>query len=93
MSASVTAKELLRAVELAERTVLASGTALESLKLTRAVNMMAGSEYRGPAYWRVTFKRRDLIPKDAVSEIGAGGEIFVDVDLDGGTAKISGLGE
>jgi len=55
--------------------------------------MMAGSAYRGPAYWRVTFKRRDLIPKDAASELGAGGEIFVDVDLATSVAKISGHGE
>ena len=90
---SLTAQELGRAVELAERTVSASGSALAELKLTNAVNMMAGREYRGPAYWRVTFKRRDLIPKDTASELGAGGEIFVDVDLDTNVAKIAGHGE
>jgi hypothetical protein len=90
---SLTAQELGRAVELAERTVSASGSALAELKLTNAVSMMAGREYRGPAYWRLTFKRRDLIPKDTASELGAGGEIFVDVDLDTNVAKIAGHGE
>ena len=90
---SLTAQELGRAVELAERTVSASGSALAELKLTNAISMMAGREYRGPAYWRLTFKRRDLIPKDATSELGAGGEIFVDVDLDANVAKIAGRGE
>ena len=90
---SLTAQELARAVDLAERTVVASGAVLAELKLTSAVNMMAGREYRGPAYWRLTFKRRDLIPKDATSELGAGGEIFVDVDLDANVARIAGRGE
>jgi hypothetical protein len=89
----LTAQELGRALDLAERVLIASGTVLAELKLTSAVNMMAGREYRGPAYWRLTFKRRDLIPKDAASELGAGGEIFVDVDLDANAARIAGRGE
>ena len=93
MWVSLTAQELGRAVELAERAMSASGAVVTELKLTNAVNMMAGREYRGPAYWRLTFKRRDLIPKDATSELGAGGEIFVDVDLDANVAKIAGRGE
>jgi len=93
MPSHTTSNELEQAVELAERIVVAGGTALDQLKLTSAVNMMAGSAYRGPAYWRVTFKRRDLIPKDAASELGAGGQIFVDVDLATSVAKISGHGE
>src|SRR3954469_881877 len=93
MGYSLTAKELDRAVELAERMLMTSGARGTELKLTSAINMMAGREYRGPAYWRLTFKRRDLIPKDAISELGAGGEIFVDVDLDANVAKIAGHGE
>ena len=93
MWSSLSAKELGRAVELAEGTVAAGDTSLANLKLTSAVNMMSGRDYRGPAYWRLTFKRRDLIPRDAVSILGAGGEIFVDVDLDANVAKIAGYGE
>ena len=93
MGYSLTSKELDRAVELAERILTTSGAGITELKLTSAINMMAGREYRGPAYWRLTFKRRDLIPKDASSELGAGGEIFVDVDLEANVAKIAGRGE
>jgi hypothetical protein len=93
MSVSLTAAELNRAIALAEQTLTASGASPAELKLTSAVNMTAGREYRGPAYWRVTFKRRDLIPKDSSSELGAGGEIFIDVDLDANLAKIAGRGE
>ena len=93
MPSHPTAKELDQAIALAEQVVVAGGAALDQLKLTSAVNMMAGRDYRGPAHWRITFKRRDLIPRDAASELGAGGEIFVDVDLDTGVAKVSGHGE
>jgi hypothetical protein len=82
MPSHSTAKELEQAVALAERVVVAGGAVLDQFKLTSAVSMMASRDYRGPAYWRITFKRRDLVPKDAASELGAGGEIFVDVDLD-----------
>jgi len=87
------AKELNRAIDLAERTVAGSGEDVSALRVTSAVNMLAGNEYRGPSFWRVTLKRRDLIPKDASSELGAGGEIFVDVDLATNLAKIAGRGE
>jgi hypothetical protein len=93
MPSHPTAKELDEAVALAERAVVAGGAVLDQLKLTSAVNMMAGRDYRGPAHWRITFKRRDLIPGDAASELGAGGEIFVDVDLETSAAKITGHGE
>lgn len=93
MKPPVTASELAKAIELAEQAVLRDGVALEQLKLISAINMMAGREYRGPAYWRITFKRRDLIPRDADSELGAGGELFIDVDLGANAAKLSGRGE
>jgi hypothetical protein len=38
---------------------------------------------KGQYIWRVTFKPTELLPKDPSKEaIGAGGEIFVNVDLD-----------
>jgi hypothetical protein len=88
----VTAAEVNRAVELAEKAI-AARTPVAAYQLTAAVNMMAGNEYRGPSFWRLTFKRRDLIPADAESELGAGGQIFVDVDLGTGVATITGFGE
>ncbi len=89
---SVTAAEVNRAVELAEK-VIAARTPVAGYQLTSAINMVAGKEYRGPSFWRLTFKRRDLIPADAESELGAGGQIFVDVDIKAGTATITGFGE
>ena len=89
---SVTAAEVNRAVELAEK-VIAGRTPVAAYQLTSAIHMVAGAEYRGPSFWRLTFKRRDLIPADADSEIGAGGQIFVDVDTKTGIATITGFGE
>lgn len=89
---TVTATEVNHAVELAERAIAAK-TPAAAYQLTSAINMTAGNEYRGPAFWRLTFKRRELIPADADSELGAGGEIFVDVDTKAGTAAITGFGE
>jgi hypothetical protein len=89
---NVTAAELNRAVELAEKAIAAK-TPVAGYQLTSAINMVAGREYRGPAFWRLTFKRRDLIPPDAESELGAGGEIFVDVDTKTNLATVTGFGE
>jgi hypothetical protein len=89
---SVTATEANRAVELAEKAIAAK-TPVAGYQLTAAINMFAGNEYRGPSFWRLTFKKRDLIPADADSELGAGGQIFVDVDLKANVATITGFGE
>lgn len=92
MQLRVTAAEVNRAVDLAEK-VIAARAPVAQYQLTAAINMVAGQEYRGPSFWRLTFKRRDLIPADAESELGAGGQIFVDVDLKTGAATITGFGE
>jgi hypothetical protein len=47
--------------------------------------------FRGKYIWRVTFKPRQLLPKDpSKGIIGAGGEIFVNVDLSTKTTEIGG---
>lgn len=92
MLLNITAVEANRAVELAEKAI-AARTRLSEYQLTSAINMVAGNEYRGPSFWRLTFKRRALIPADAESELGAGGQIFVDVDIKTGVATITGFGE
>jgi hypothetical protein len=92
MRSSATAAEVNRAVELAEQAIAARAP-VAAYRLTSAINMMAGAQYRGPAFWRLAFKRRDLIPADASGELGAGGEIFVDVDLATSSAVITGFGE
>jgi hypothetical protein len=90
----VTATEANRAIELAEAAIGKSGAKAEAYRLIRAINLMApDGAYRGPSYWRLTFKRRDLVPDTVDAELGAGGEIFVDVDTKDATATIAGHGE
>jgi hypothetical protein len=94
MQHQVTATEAHRAIELAEGTLGRAGIRLADYRLLRAVNLIGpDSVYRGPDYWRLTFKRRDLVPATADKELGAGGELFVDVDIATATATIAGHGE
>lgn len=41
----------------------------------------------GPQLWRLRFKARRLIPATADSEIGAGGEVEIEVDLAARSAR------
>ena len=43
--------------------------------------------------WRIAFKSRDMIPLDENGILGAGGEIFIEVDLKTQQAKFLGTGE
>jgi hypothetical protein len=93
-SFQVTATEANRAIELAEAAIDRSGAKPEAYRLIRAVNLTApDGAYRGPTYWRLTFKRRDLVPATADAELGAGGEVFVDVDTAEAEATIAAYGE
>jgi hypothetical protein len=89
---SVTAAEVNRAVTLAEKAITSTARPTD-YQLISAINLVAGSEYRGPAFWRLRFKRRDLIPADAEGVLGAGGELLVDVDVHTGVATLVGHGE
>lgn len=83
--------ELGRALELASGLLAERGEDRAAYRIVEALNRLRG-DGGGPEVWRVTFKRRDLIPADG-SEIGMGGEVQVDVDLGSGTARIGGFGE
>jgi hypothetical protein len=85
------AAELRRAVDLASAFLAQRGEDLTSLRVVNATNRLRDPA-GGPDAWRVTFKPRRLIPHDG-SEIGAGGEWFVDVDLRAMAARLGGLGE
>jgi hypothetical protein len=50
-------------------------------------------EYRGPAYWHLSFKLRELIPATVSEELGAGGLLYVEVELDRHEARLVGYGE
>ena len=58
-------------------------------KLISADNLM----FAGIGVWRLTFKLKELIPETADSEIGAGGELFVEADLSTQKAELVGRGE
>jgi hypothetical protein len=89
-----TARELLAAVALAEAAIRDADRDPADHTLIRAENILIGTDTcPGPRCWRLTFKRRDLIPAQMPAEIGAGGEIFVEVDLAASRARITGYGE
>jgi hypothetical protein len=50
-------------------------------KLVNARNLIVNPSFAGPQLWQLTFKLRTLIPKAPDSEVGAGGEAFIEVDL------------
>jgi hypothetical protein len=85
------AAELARAVELASAFLVSQGHDIASVRITEVRNQLRGSG-GGPDAWRVTYKLRHLIPADG-SEIGAGGELFVDVDLKSSAVRLGGVGE
>jgi hypothetical protein len=62
-------------------------------QLVAAESHIRGAGPIQPEVWRVTFKRRALIPTSASAEIGAGSEIFVEVDLVSREARLLGYGE
>jgi len=62
-------------------------------KLVAAVLAIAGPDYAGPHIWRLTFKLRSLIPQSADAEVGKGGEVLVEADVAGHTARLQGHGE
>jgi hypothetical protein len=90
MAIQETEREVHDAVALAEPVLAAAGAKPSDYRLLRAINLVSPKgDYRGPAYWALTFKRRDLVPADESSELGAGGEIRVDVDTAKRVASIT----
>lgn len=66
---------------------------LTQYKLISAENLIKGTDYIRPHIWRLTFKLKRLIPETSEAEIGAGGELFLEVDLATKTARFLGYGE
>ena len=80
------------AISLAEE-LLSTLNDPNNYKLIRVENLylpMRG--YLGPHLWHLTFKSRELIPKDK-EPVGAGGEVFIQVDMNTRKAKLLGYGE
>jgi len=77
--------EIQHAIGAALGELIAAGYSVDDYKLVEAANL-----YRNdPRAWRVTFKPRRLIPADPSQVcVGAGGEVFVDVQQDTRRATI-----
>lgn len=87
-------QEVIKVIQIAEKCLLYNQIDLKRYKLIKAENLyINNSKYIGPNKWYVVFKAKHLIPKDEKDLLGAGGEIFVEVDLKGDQAKILGYGE
>lgn len=84
-------KDCRRALELGVQ-LLSDSVATETYKLISGENLI-GSPDGGPSVWRLTFKPKRLIPATSNERVGAGGELFVKVDLATGQAELLGYGE
>jgi hypothetical protein len=74
--------ELMKAIALALPEFDRARQGAEPFKLIGAEQVILDGRY----IWRMTFKATHLLPQDPSSEFGGlGGEIFVNVDLEGGT--------
>ena len=89
-----TSQECKEAIILAEEILPTIRVRVEDYKLITAENMSTrNGDYKGPQYWHLTFKLRDLIQDKPELPIGAGGEIFVEIDLNDRRASLAGYGE
>lgn len=94
MTTNATDRDCQVAVALAEDSLRATGAKLDEYVLIRAENVLTGTNRcPGPRCWTLVFKRRDLIPTEMPAELTAGGEVFVEVDLEAKKAEITGYGE
>ncbi|MDD3626273.1 MAG: hypothetical protein PHV06_03025 [bacterium] len=86
--------ECLLAIEIAEMILEEEDIDLEAYKLISSQNLIIkGESFEGPEFWYLIFKRRDLIPEKEGEMIGAGGEIFVKINLAEEDGEITGYGE
>jgi hypothetical protein len=66
----------------------------DNYKLIKIENLIVkGEKYLGPYIWHLTYKQKNLIHEDENEEIGAGGEVFIEVNLNIRKAKLLGYGE
>ena len=87
-------KECRTAISLAEEFLSTLDVAPDEYKLISAENLViVDEEFAGPHLWRLTFKLEELIPEDAIGIIGAGGEIYLEVNVNKGEVDLTGYGE
>jgi|SRR5271154_222680 len=86
----VATKDCLEAITLLTQALRIKEIDFAQYKLILIENLLSSP---GPNNWRLTFKLRTLIPQTSQSKIGAGGEIYVQVDTGRRTAELVGYGE
>ena len=86
--------EYLKVIELADNLFPTIEIERQEYKLISINNLVIkGSDYQGPHIWHLTYKLKSIIPDDENSIIGAGGEIFIEINLIENKAKLLGFGE
>jgi hypothetical protein len=86
-------RDCQEAIALGSRFLTRSKVDPTEYQVVRAENLVGHPVYSGPWVWRLTYKLRRLIPRSVEEEIGAGGELLVEVDLATGDARLLGHGE
>lgn len=87
-------REIETAVALSETAFANIDANASDYTLIRAERIIPpGAQCQGVRCWRLTYKHTSLLPTTADSEVGKGGEIFVQVDIDGDRASVTGYGE
>lgn len=79
------AKECVAAIEIATSSAELRRIDLTKYKLIAARNLIAEA---GASVWQLTFKPNRLIPPNSGTRIGAGGEVFVQVDTRRKTVEV-----
>lgn len=78
------------ALDLLRAFLAQEGIDADRYKLVAATNRIPLS---GPSCWLLVLKLRELIPASPAEEVGAGGEIRIEVDVASGKSRIVGYGE
>ena len=81
------------AIQLGIELLEAKGIETSLYKIVAAENLISRRYFVGAHVWHLAFKPRRLIPDSSNVEIGAGGEVFVEVDAVTGQAVLLGHGE
>ena len=92
-SEATPSEECQQAIDIANQFLPTLNLNPADYQLIKVENLVVtGDHYLAPQIWRLTYKLRDLIPEDG-GEIGAGGEVFIQVDISSGVARLQGFGE
>jgi len=92
-SEATPSEECQQAIDIANQFLPTLNLNPADYQLIKVENLVVtGDHYLAPQIWRLTYKLRDLIPEDG-GEIGAGGEVFIQVDISTGVARLQGFGE